>query len=258
MTSKTKEFKLNEIIQFNNESIHFFNINPYNSSIYISLEINGKRMKLDYSDKIILKEIFQNENKEINYNIINDIELNMKFKLINKFNKKEIFESFQTKLRESKVKWNQNKLNEGGAYGSGISIKDRVKMFSGGENAKKQNAATNFKPGKLKMPNIFKKSGKDNSNIGKDDAKKSIKKDSLKNNNKIENNNIIKINEKENLNNDKIVGNNNIQKTIDETHNNNDLPNKKQENENEINYDVDNNIKGRRNKRKHRKRKRSK
>ena len=43
MTSKTKEFKLNEIVQFGNELIYFFNINPYNASIYVSLETNGKK-----------------------------------------------------------------------------------------------------------------------------------------------------------------------------------------------------------------------
>ena len=186
MTSKTKEFKLNEKVKFSNELIYFFNINPYNSSIYISLEIYGKKIKLDYSDKIILKEIFQDEVKELNYNINDDVELNMIFKIVNKFNKKEIFESFQTKMRESKALWNQKKLNEGMVYGCGISIKDRIKMFSGGDNTKKQNVTSNYKPGKLKMPNIFQKSNKNSiksshSNISRDDIKKSIKKGSLKN-----------------------------------------------------------------------------
>ena len=57
MTSKTKEFKLTELTIFNNELIHFFNINPYNSSIYISLEVDGKKMKLNYSEKINLGDI---------------------------------------------------------------------------------------------------------------------------------------------------------------------------------------------------------
>ena len=214
MTSKTKEFKLNEIVQFDNELIYFFNINPYNASIYVSFEINGKKIKLDYSDKIILKEIFQNEITEINYNIIKDVQLNMIFKIVNKFNKKDIFESFQTKMRESKLLWNQKKLNEGVIYGGGISIKDRIKMFSGGDKSKKQNTTSNYKPGKLKMPNIFQTSSKNSiksshSNISKEEIKKSIKKESLKNLNKFENKEEIKDLNKIQIRKSDIVQNNN-------------------------------------------------
>ena len=184
MTSKTKEFKLNEIIEFENEQIYFFNINPYNSSIYVTIEINGKKIKLN-SDKIILKDIFQkNEIEEINYNIIDGVELKMNFKIINKFNKKDIFESFQNKMRESKNRWNQKKLNEGMAFGTGISIKDRIKMFSGGDKSKKQNITSNLKPGKLKMPSVFQNSNKNslksrNSNFSSN-TDKSSKKNSIK------------------------------------------------------------------------------
>ena len=185
MTSKTKEFKLNEIIEFENEQIHFFNINPFNSSIFISLEIDGKKIKLNYSDKLILKDIYiKNETEEINYKIIDEMELKMDFKIINKFNKKDIFESFQNKMRESKLKWNQKKLNEGMAFGTGISIKDRIKMFSGGDQTKKQNITSNLKPGKLKMPSVFQNSNKNslksrNSNLSSN-TDKSSKKSSIK------------------------------------------------------------------------------
>ena len=185
MTSKTKEFKLNEIIEFENEQIHFFNINPSNSSIFISLEMDGKKIKLNYSDKLILKDIYQkNESEEINYKIIDEMELKMDFKIINKFNKKDIFESFQNKMRESKLKWNQKKINEGMAFGTGISIKDRIKMFSGGDQTKKQNITSNLKPGKLKMPSVFQNSNKNslksrNSNLSSN-TDKSSKKSSIK------------------------------------------------------------------------------
>ena len=242
MKSKTKEFKLNEIVQFGNELIYFFNINPYNASIYVSLETNGKKIKLDYSDKIILKEIFQNESTEINYNIIKDVQLNMIFKIVNKFNKKDIFESFQTKMRESKVLWNQKKLNEGAIYGGGISIKDRIKMFSGGDKSKKQNTTSNYKPGKLKMPNIFQTSNKNSiksshSNISKEEVKKSIKKESLKNLNKLENKEEIKDLNKIHIRKSDIVQNNNkIEKNNNEKIMNKEPINKEQrviKNENE-------------------------
>ena len=162
MTSKTKEFKLTELTIFNNELIHFFNINPYNSSIYISLEIDGKKLKVNYSEKINLGDIIPRiEKEEIDYNIIEDVELKMKFKIMNKFNKKTLFESFKEKLRESKVKWNQQKLNAGqGVFETGISIKDRIKIFSGGESPPKQNNTKNYKPGKLKIPTMFQNSNK--------------------------------------------------------------------------------------------------
>ena len=187
MTSKTKEFKLNDLIIFKNEIIHFFNINPYNSSLYISLEINGKKIKLNNeSEKIILKDIITtNENSEINYSFTDEINLKMKFKILNKFNKKEIFESFQTKMRESKTRWNQSKLNEGKIFGHGISIKDRIKMFSGRESDKKLNNPnpTKFKPGKLKIPTMFQKSNKNsikssssNKSTNLNESKNSIKK----------------------------------------------------------------------------------
>ena len=65
MTSKTREFKFNEIVVFENELIHFFNINPYNYLIYISLEIDGKKIKLNNIEKMIPK----NENEQITYKL---------------------------------------------------------------------------------------------------------------------------------------------------------------------------------------------
>ena len=141
MTSKTKEFKLIEKVVFESEIVYFFNINPYNSSIYISLEINGKKIKfINNIEKIILKDILtNNENEEFNYHLDEDIELKMKFKIINKFNKKELFESFQNTMRESRIRWNQVKANEAMKFGTGLTIQDRVKMFSrGGESSKKK------------------------------------------------------------------------------------------------------------------------
>ena len=116
MTSKTREFKLNELTIFNNELIHFFNINPNNSLIYINLEVNGKKIIINNPQKIILKEVIS-KNKEIDFNLTDDIKIKMQFKIMDKFSKKDIFESFQNKMRESKLKWNQNKMKEGAGVG---------------------------------------------------------------------------------------------------------------------------------------------
>ena len=231
MTSKTREFKLNEIVVFENELIHFFNINPYNSSIYTSLEIDGKKIKLNNTEKIILKDVItKNENEEITYNINDDIQLKMKYKIFDKFNKKELFESFQTTMRESKARWNNQKIkNEGMKFGTGISIKDRIKMFSGGENKKKQ-TNTNYKPGKLKMPPMFQNSNKNSlssthSNISSNKSSFKMKKsqkikiennadkvDNNKNKEEIKDSNKNKNNNKNEIiiiNNEKIESNNN-------------------------------------------------
>jgi len=198
MTSKTKEFKLTELTIFNNELIHFFNINPYNSSIYISLEIDGKKMKLNYSEKINLGDIIPRiEFDEIEHNIIEDVQLKMKFKIMNKFNKKTLFESFKEKLRESKVKWNQQKINAGqGVFETGVSIKDRIKMFSGGESPQKQSNTKNYKPGKLKMPVMFQSSNK-SPNKSNNINRKSKNETNKDNNNKKDE---IKEKDKNNLN----------------------------------------------------------
>ena len=160
MTSKTREFKLSELTTFDNELIHFFNINPNNSSIYINLEVEGKKIKINNPQKIILKDVISN-NEELDFNFTDDIEIKMKFKIMDKFNKKEIFESFQTKMRESKIRWNQNRMKGGaGVIETGVSIKERIKMFSGGEKSPIKNNLDKNKPGKLKMPTMFQSSNK--------------------------------------------------------------------------------------------------
>ena len=238
MASKTKEFKLTELTIFNNEFIHFFNINPYNSSIYISLEVDGKKMKLDYSEKINLGDIIPRiEIEEIDYNIKEDVELKMKFKIMNKFNKKKLFESIKEKLRESKVKWNLQKINAGqGVFGTGISIKDRIKMFSGGESPQKQKNTKNYKPGKLKIPTMFQNSNKSpiKNNINRksknetkkdNDEKGEIKekkKNNLKDNKEILINNKeskLKVNDKhEQIEENKLIHNNNANISQDNAH----------------------------------------
>ena len=76
MTSKTREFKLSELTTFDNELIHFFNINPNNSSIYINLEVEGKKIKINNPQKIILKDVISN-NEELDFNFTDDIEIKM-------------------------------------------------------------------------------------------------------------------------------------------------------------------------------------
>ena len=94
MTSKTKEFLLNEINTFKNELIHFFNIDSMSSSVYIYFEINGKKYKSDKTKqnyyKIMLNDIgISDEKKEINCIIVDDIELKFLIRNINKGTRKK-------------------------------------------------------------------------------------------------------------------------------------------------------------------------
>ena len=110
MNSRSQEFFLSESIYFENELIYFFNINPYNSSINIFFEIHREKVKLNNARVLVLKDIITKEKDDIiNFNVNKDIELKMKIKIINKYNKKDLFESFQNKMRESLVKWEKNK-----------------------------------------------------------------------------------------------------------------------------------------------------
>ena len=162
LTSKTKDFSLNEINTFKNEIIHFFNIDSMESIIYIYLEIDGKKMKSE-SDKqnfykLILKDIgIKNEKKEINCIIVDNIELKILIRIYSKFGRKKsntIYkkadEGFMTRGRG----YSQPPI---AVFGQSSSIKEKIKIFSG-EFIKKQIIKAKVIPGKLKIPSLFQKS----------------------------------------------------------------------------------------------------
>jgi len=161
MTNKTKTFDLNEFIIFNNEIIYFFKINPKISIIDISFEISEKRHNFQDLENIKLNYIQnKNDNEEINLNIKNELLLTLKIKIMEKFNKKEIFETIQEKLRESQVTWLKKNKVDKKVIKTGISIQERIKIFSGKDNNTKTKSTTQNKPGKLKVPLMFKNSNK--------------------------------------------------------------------------------------------------
>ena len=196
MKNKTKKFELNELITFKNELIYFFNIIPNKSEIYISLEINGKKLNFDEKEMIKLNNITKKkENEEIILKTKDGLELIINIKIMDKFNKTDIFNVFNEKIRES-----INILNKKTKYiRTGVSIQERVKLFSGKEKENLVKNKTKNKPGKLKVPEMFQKSNKISSNNIQNVTKKvsNDKKDNPKTNNlefttnnkKIENNN---------------------------------------------------------------------
>ena len=176
MKLKTKEFQLNEETTFKNEIIHFFNIDANNSTINIYLEIDGKIAKSEKSKKkchkLILKDKkIKKEKQELNCSIIEDVELKILIRIINKvknfFRKKSktVYKTFEeeSKKRERKKTVITNDLNENK---SGMTIKDKIQFFSGNSGEFNKKPSNEKLPGKLKMPKIFlnekEKENKDN------------------------------------------------------------------------------------------------
>ena len=159
MAAKTKEFQLAEETTFKNEIIHFFNIDAMNGAINIYLEIDGKKAKSEKSKinfhKLILKDIgMKSTKKEINFFIVEDVELKILIRIINKyktfFRKKS--RSFHINVQEQSVN-RTRKNSEKKIIKSGMSIKDKIKLFSG-EFIKRQKN-NKVLPGRLIMPKIF-------------------------------------------------------------------------------------------------------
>ena len=110
----------------------FYSKQSYNLKNLKRIEINGQAMNLSNSEEIILNNIVNNNNnKEVNCKISDDIELKLNLK---------IYDENNQVVRKK------------------MSIKDRAKLFSREEAAKKQNVHSHFKPpGKLKIPDMFQK-----------------------------------------------------------------------------------------------------
>ena len=183
LIKKTKEFFLEENNKFSKELIHFFNIDKINASIYIYLEIEGKKILQEKNKgknyKLLLNEI-QNEKKEIICLIYENIELKIVIRIKNKKEKlkpdeMDIKEDNDMKKR-SRIYTQYNGINNN-FYNKGLSIQDRIKIFSG-EFAKKKIYKNENIPGKLKIPEVFLQNN--NKNDSSDKKNKEQKKENDK------------------------------------------------------------------------------
>jgi len=183
LIKKTKEFFLEENNKFSKELIHFFNIDKINASIYIYLEIEGKKILQEKNKgknyKLLLNEI-QNEKKEIICLIYENIELKIVIRIINKKEKVKpdemnIKEDNDMKKR-SRIYTQYNGINNN-FYNKGLSIQDRIKIFSG-EFVKKKIYKNENIPGKLKIPEVFLQNN--NKNDSSDKKNKEQKKENDK------------------------------------------------------------------------------
>jgi len=183
LIKKTKEFFLEENNKFSKELIHFFNIDKINASIYIYLEIEGKKILQEKNKgknyKLALNEI-QNEKREIICLIYENIELKIVIRIINK---KEKLKSDEMDIKEdndmkkrSRIYTQYNGINNN-FYKKGLSIQDRIKIFSG-EFVKKKIYKNENIPGKLKIPEVFLQNN--NKNDSSDKKNKEQKKENDK------------------------------------------------------------------------------
>jgi hypothetical protein len=183
LIKKTKEFFLEENNKFSKELIHFFNIDKINASIYIYLEIEGKKILQEKNKgknyKLALNEI-QNEKREIICLIYENIELKIVIRIINK---KEKLKSDEMDIKEdndmkkrSRIYTQYNGINNN-FYKKGLSIQERIKIFSG-EFVKKKIYKNENIPGKLKIPEVFLQNN--NKNDSSDKKNKEQKKENDK------------------------------------------------------------------------------
>ena len=181
LIKKTREFFLEEINAFNKEIIHFFNIDKNNSSIFIYLEIEGKKIKQEKNKvnyfKLILNDI-KNEKKEIICSLLEQIELKIFIRIINKKKEKINLDDINKKDDNNIKLRNCFYTNNNGCINfnkAGLSIQDKIRIFSGEFIRRKIYRNENI-PGKLKIPEIFLPS-----KIDKENKVKEVKNEDEKN-----------------------------------------------------------------------------
>ena len=180
LIKKTKEFFLEEINTFSNELIHFFNINKNNSSIFIYLEVEGKKIKSEQKNinyyKLVLKDI-KNVKREIICLILEQIELKIFIRIINNNKKEKIKSNDINKTDDNNIK-NKDKshtpLNGYSNFGKPLTIQDKIRLFNG-EFIKRKIYRNENIPGKIKIPEIFLPHNNDKENKTKEDIKEEKK-----------------------------------------------------------------------------------
>ena len=184
MSSKSKEFQLNELVTFKNEIIHFFNVDGINSTINIYLEIDGKKTKSEKSKKnfhkLVLKEIgIMQVKKEVSFFIVDGVELKILIRIINKYKKyfrrrSRSFDNgeFKVPKRIRKYTYRDSVLMP-----QGENIKDKIKIFSGEYIKRKINNKV-YLPRKLIMPKMFE--NKLNKEVKKKESNDAIKLEEIK------------------------------------------------------------------------------
>ena len=187
MSTKSKEFQLNELVSFKNEIIHFFNVDGINSTINIYLEIDGKRAKSVkskiYFHKLILNEIgIRPVKKEVNCFIVDDVELKILIRIISKYKKyfrrkSRSFDNGEFKIKKRVRKYN---YHDSVLIPEGTNIKDKIKIFSG-EYIKRKIDNKIYLPRKLIMPKIFE--NEPNKEGGGEEGKNTIKLEEIKDEN---------------------------------------------------------------------------
>ena len=169
---------MEEINTFNKELIHFFNINKNNSSIFIYLEIEGKKLKPEQNNinyyKLVLNDI-RNEKREMICSMFEQVELKILIRIINNNKKEKIKLNDINKTDDNNIK-NKNPLSTplNGNFSKSLTIQDKIRIFNG-EFIKRKIYRNENTPGKLKIPEIFLQQNKDIENKTKENKKEDEK-----------------------------------------------------------------------------------
>ena len=160
------------------------------STLYIYLEIEGKKYKSDDSKKknyykLILYDIGIIDNKkEINCTIVDNVELKFLIRNINKYARKKSNTIHKKDSNNIGIKGRERLYTQPTQLGSifknqniSPAIKEKIKIFSG-ELIKSQIFKDKVIPGKIKIPSLFQKDTIKESE--KEDGKKDIKKNGIK------------------------------------------------------------------------------
>ena len=175
-------------MDFNNDTIKIDSLNSSKGILKIFVCIDGKRAENDNKENpnfytIILKDYeVKNEFHDLSFNIMNNIELNISLKIRN-----IIGGSFANRMNIfKKNKLNQSQ-NQSEIISTGISMKDRLKLFNSRNQFDKDKKEKNIEKQKTNInKEIYNKNDKKeniNSTIGKVKTEKNF------NNNKYEQNN---------------------------------------------------------------------
>ena len=161
------------------------------STLYIYLEIEGKKYKSDNSKqnyyKLILYDIgIIDKKKEINCSIVDNVELKFLIRNINKYARKKSNTIHKKDSNNIEIKGRERLYTQPTQNGPILknqnispAIKEKIKIFSG-EYIKKQLFNDKVIPGKLKIPSLFQKDIIKKSE--KEDGKKDLKKNGIKEN----------------------------------------------------------------------------
>ena len=184
-----------ENIDFKNDTIKIDSLDSSKGILKIYVYIDGKREESNNKDEqnfytIILKDYeVKNEFQNLSFTILNNIEVNISLKIRNIFGG-----GFAARMNMFKKQTSNTSESQSGVISTGISMKDRLKLFGSKlPKSEKINKPSNkISPPKIKVSNELSGKIANNLNINNTNVIKKEKVDEEKNNKNDKKENIIK------------------------------------------------------------------